>query len=219
MKEIYNLLQQITDTQAARVVMELGAHRGEDTTHLRRTFPYAQLYSFEPDPRNIAAMRRNGSADKATLVEAAVSDRDGSASFHLSSAVLSIAPAWVSDAEYSGSSSLKRPLGDVHPWLKFDATVVVSTLTLDTFARERGVEHIDLIWADVQGAEDLMIVGGKTALSHTSLLYTECTETGEYEGQIGLEEILELLPGRWDVVKRYPFDVLLRNMSYSVVAR
>jgi FkbM family methyltransferase len=221
MKEIYNLLPQIMDTRAARVVMELGAYRGEDTAHLRRTFPNAQLYSFEPDPRNVEAMRRNGLPDKTALVEAAVSDRDGSASFHLSSAELSIAPAWVSDAEYSGSSSLKRPLGTsgVHPWLRFDATVVVPTLTLDTFVRERGIEYIDFIWADLQGAEDLMIAGGKSALSNASLLYTECTETSEYEGQIGLEEILERLPRRWEVVKRFPYDVLLRNMSYSFGAR
>jgi FkbM family methyltransferase len=220
MKEIYNLLPQIIDTRAVRVVMEFGAYRGEDTVHLRRTFPNAQLYSFEPDPRNVGEMRRNGSADQTTLVEAAVSDRDGSASFHLSSAELSIAPQWVSDAEYSGSSSLKRPLGtsDVHPWLRFDATVVVPTLTLDTFVRERGIEHIDFIWADVQGAEDLMIAGGKAALSHASLLYTECTETSEYEGQIGLEEILERLPGPWEVIQRFPYDVLLRNMSYSMGA-
>ena len=217
MKEIYSLLPQIVDTRAARVVLELGAYQGEDTAHLSRTFPNAQIYSFEPDPRNVDAMRRNGSADKTALVEAAVSDRDGSAAFHLSSAELSIAPGWVSDAEYSGSSSLKRPLGipEVHPWLRFEATVVVPTLMLDTFVRERGIDHIDLIWADVQGAEDLMIAGGEKALAATSLLYTECTETSEYEGQIGLEEILERLPGTWDVVKRFPFDVLLRNRTHS----
>jgi len=58
-----------------------------------------------------------------------------------------------------------------------------------------------------------MIAGGRIALAHTSFLYTECTEANEYEGQIGLCEMLERLPGRWEVVERFPFDVLLRNLT------
>ncbi|MBL8990857.1 MAG: FkbM family methyltransferase, partial [Phycisphaerae bacterium] len=88
MTDIYRLLPQVMATASARVVVELGAHRGEDTMRLRATFPNARLYSFEPDPRNIHAMRQSGVAAFTTLIEAAVSDRDGEAPFHLSSADL-----------------------------------------------------------------------------------------------------------------------------------
>jgi FkbM family methyltransferase len=214
-KEIYAVLPEVLDPTSARVVVELGAHQGEDTLQLRRLFPNAELYSFEPDPRNVEAMRRNGSAAATTLVEAAVSDRDGFATFHLSSAALDEAPSWVRDAEYSGSSSLKPPgaVADVHPWLRFDRAVTVATLSLDSFVRERSIRWIDFVWADVQGAEDLMLAGGTTALSRTELLYTECAESGEYEGELGVEEIVDRLPGSWEVVRRFPFDVLLRNVT------
>ena len=214
MKEIYAVLPQVMETRAARVVLELGAHQGEDTRHLRRVFPDARLYSFEPDPRNVEAMRRNGSIRETTLLEAAVSDHDGFGMFHLFRAVLAEAPSWVQEAEYSGSSSLKRFGGEnIHPWLKFDRTVTVPTVMLDTFVRQHVVERVDLVWADVQGAEDLVTAGGLAALSITSFLYTECTEAREYAGQIGLEEMLERLPGNWEVVQRFPFDVLLRNLT------
>jgi FkbM family methyltransferase len=212
MKEIYAVLPEILDASAARVVLELGAHQGEDTRHLRRAFPGAELYSFEPDPRNVEAMRKNGSISETTLLEAAVSDHDGFATFHLSRAELGDAPSWVRDAEYSGSSSLKRS-EDVHPWLRFETAVTVPTVTLDTFVRRYGIEHIDVVWADVQGAEDLMIAGGQQALSATSFLFTECMEAKEYEGQIDLGEMLERLPGEWEILRRFPFDVLLRNLA------
>lgn len=73
--------------------------------------------------------------------------------------------------------------------------MTVRTLTLDTLVKTYGIDRVDVVWADVQGAEDLMIADGQIALACTSFLYTECTETNEYQGQIGLGEMLELLPG------------------------
>lgn len=215
MKEIYGLLPRIMDTAAARVVVELGAHQGEDTVQLRRVFPNALLYSFEPDPRNIHAMRQNGTACLTTLIEAAVADHDGTAEFHLSSADMRSAPAWVKSEDYAGSSSLKPAAGLArsHPWCNLDKSVIVRTVTLDTFARARGIEHIDFLWADVQGAEDLLIAGGQRILANTGFLYTECSDQGEYQGQIGLDEIVRRLPGHWEVVERFPYDVLLRNLT------
>ncbi len=215
MKEVYALFPHVVDTGAARVVLELGAYRGEDTAHLRGMFPNAHLYSFEPDPRNLEVLRRNGSAEITTLVDVAVGDRDGEATFRLSSAVMSSAPSWVTDPEYSGSSSLKRPAAmvEIHPWLRLDEEITVRMLTLDTFVKTHGIDRIDLVWADVQGAEDLMIAGGQIALARTRFLYTECSEANEYEGQIDLGEMLERLPGRWEVIERFPFDVLLRNLT------
>lgn len=182
---------------------------------LRRAFPNAHLFSFEPDPRNIHAMRQNGAARLTTLVEAAVADQDGPREFHLSSAELAGAPSWVKTTEYSGSSSLKRPAHHTfaHPWCKFESSITVRGLTLDTFVSAHEIDRIDFMWADVQGAEDLLIAGGQQALSRTEFLYTECVENSEYQGQIGLDEILRRLPGAWELVERFPYDALLRNRT------
>ena len=75
---------------------------------------------------------------------------------------------------------------------------------------EHGIEHVDFIWADVQGAEVDLVEGGQRTLANTRLLYTEINDIEMYEGQITLEGLLARLPG-WSVVKRYPNDVLLRN--------
>ena len=77
------------------------------------------------------------------------------------------------------------------------------------------VKTVDLLWADVQGAEVDLIEGGRETLARTSYLYTEYSNAELYAGQINLEEILARLPG-WRVVQNFPTtedyaDVLLEN--------
>ncbi len=61
-------------------------------------------------------------------------------------------------------------------------------------------------------AENLFIRGGQEALGKTRYLYTEYSNRELYEGQVNLPQLLALLPD-YEVVARYPGDVLLRNKT------
>lgn len=216
MNPIYPILSSILEPSAALTIIECGAHDGSDSLNLRRAFPNAAIFSFEPDPRNIAKIRGRGIDRMVELNAMAVGDRDGTASFHLSSANLNKeCPEWIKSTEWSGSSSLKRPVEHLqnHPWCEFNQTLEVPILKLDTFREKKGFGGVDLVWADVQGAEDLVISGAQETLGATSYFYTEYGENQEYEGQIGLAQIMTRLPGVWEVMKQFPFDALLRNVS------
>jgi FkbM family methyltransferase len=216
MNPIYPILSSILDRGARLNIIECGAHDGSDSYSLRRTFPNASIFSFEPDPRNIAKIRERGIDRIVDLNAAAVGDRDGTAPFHLSSANMSKeCPDWIKTPEWAGSSSLKEPVEHLRnqPWCEFNQTLDVPILRLDTFASVKGLANIDLIWADVQGAEDLVIAGAQKALASTSYFYTEYGEIEEYRGQLGLAQIMTRLPGIWEVVRQFPFDVLFRNVS------
>jgi hypothetical protein len=88
----------------------------------------------------------------------------------------------------------------------------VQTMRLDTFCAEQKIRRIDFIWADVQGAEADLIAGATESLKFTRLLYTEYNENEMYEGQMGLRKLVGLLPD-FDVLVRFPDDVLLRNRT------
>lgn len=214
---IYAQLAALIPQSPPPVIIECGCHVGVDTQRLRETFPGARLIAVEPDPRNLAQLSSRGITSIAEVLPMAVSDHDGTATFHLSEADLNTEhPSWVKSRDYSGSSSLKRPAEHAvqHPWCVFEKSVEVPTITLDTLARERSIDRIDLIWADVQGAEDLLIAGGQAALARTRYLYTEFSDTEVYKGQIPLAQILDRLPGgpqAWSIVEKFPYDVLLRN--------
>jgi len=114
------------------------------------------------------------------------------------------------------SGSIRKPKNHlkVHPWCKFEKNIVIETKTLDTWCREQGIDRIDFIWMDVQGAEIDVIRGARNALKKTRYLYTEYSNKELYEGQLSLKQVLKELV-EFDVVVRYPDDILLKNKNES----
>ncbi|HYA09938.1 MAG TPA: FkbM family methyltransferase, partial [Gaiellaceae bacterium] len=172
-------------------------HRGEDTAWLAE-LPGVVIHAFEPDPRNSQPPRSN-----LTLHRTAVADRDGRGPLLLS------VEGW--GQEWTHSSSIKRPKNHLQRFpVSFGDTVEVELVALDSFHRELGLDVVDFIWADVQGAEGEMVRGGRETLARTRYLYTEYSDHELYEGQATLAELLELLPD-FRVLELWPEDVLLEN--------
>lgn len=215
---IYQFLSMGPLDEAGRspTIVEIGAARGEDTLRLWSMFPRARFYVFEPDPRNIETLK-GILPPQVTLIEAAVSNQIGEATFHMSDGRHN-APEH-QGKPWSYSSSLKAPKDhlQVYSWVSFDRTVTVPTTTLDAFVQHHGIQGIDFIWADVQGAEDLMIAGGQQALARTRYLFTEYADRELYSGQITLSQLHERLPGgtdAWKLLYRWPEDVLFKNLRF-----
>ena len=199
----------------ARMVLEIGAHHGTHTDMLLAAFPKATVHAFEPDPRAIEVHRRSIRDRRATLHELAIGAENGRAEFHVSSGL----PPGAGDAarrEYpkgwDQSGSLRAPKKHIerYPWVKFARTIKVDVRTLDTFAAKHAIDSIDLIWADMQGAEGDLAKGGAATLARTRFLYCEYSDDELYEGEPTLAALLEMLPG-FEVVKRYAHDALLAN--------
>ena len=189
------------------VILEIGASDGTDSEALLSQFPEARMFLFEPDPRQIAGLRtRFEGSRNVIVVEAAISDTDGSSPFWLSA-------GQNSHSRYIGSSSIKQPANASRfvPEVKFEEVVEVPTRSLDSWAEETGISSIDLVWADVQGAERELIVGGTRTLNNlTRYFYTEYSNEMLYQGQPTLEEILRMLDG-FELLGIFGSNVLLRN--------
>jgi FkbM family methyltransferase len=191
-------------------ILEIGCNDGSDTLAFLRVMPQAKIYCFEPDPRAIARFKNNLGLDldKVRLVEIALSDRTGKVDFHSSTGGY-LPEGW----DFSGS--IRRPKNHLerYPWVKFEKTITVSTCRLDDWCAENDIKQVDFIWMDVQGAEADVIAGASNILRETRFLYTEYSNNELYEGQLPLKDLLSLLPS-FEVVARYPGDVLLRNKEY-----
>lgn len=190
---------------APKLIIEVGAHVGQDTARLA-AIPGATVHAFEPDPRNPPTGLPN-----VIFNRAAVSRYDGRAQFYQS--------VERNGAPWTCSGSIRAPTGhlDAYPDVDFaDQTITVDAVALDTYARRHGLGVVDLIWADVQGAEADLILGAAELLKRTRLLYTEHCEPPLYAGQPSLAEIVALLPG-WRLVGDWPSgepgvaDALLEN--------
>jgi FkbM family methyltransferase len=204
-----------------KTLVEIGAHFAEDTVIFRASHPTARIVAFEPDPRNIALIRTLGRDTLCELYPLALSNSNGQQTFHLSSGYLSGHPDKMHrDNPYSSSSSLKKPtayLGQILPELKFEKDTTVDCVRLDDFAPLTDTT-IDFIWADVQGAEDLVFGGATETLKRTRFVYTEYA-TGLYDGQLNKAQLLALFGKDWVVVHDYgnghDGDILLKNSTIA----
>jgi FkbM family methyltransferase len=210
--DIYRFLQDLNP----KVLVEIGVHFGEDTRRFREMFPSARIVGFEPDPRNIAIVRDTGVDQICEFHPVALSNRNGIQPFYLSSGKATHnTDRQHLENDWSSSSSLKRPTGhlDLHKWITFPKTVDVQCMRLDDVVSLQDTT-VDFIWADVQGAEDIVFAGAANLLSRTRYVYTEYA-TDLYEGQLNRDQLIQMFGPRWSVVHDFGGDILLKNQGYA----
>lgn len=200
-QHLWPMLDAITDRPP--VVVEIGVHHGTTTRlfHMAARRPI-HWYGFEPDPRNLKVLWAAGICPFSW----AASDEEGTAILHGSGGETPGCPG----REHTDSSSLNVPTAhlEAHPWCTFrrEDCFTVHTMPVDkTVIKTEPV--IDLIWADVQGAQRKVLRGAEATLRRTRYLYIEVHPTPMYEDEPTFEELCAMLPD-FEVVQRYPADVL-----------
>jgi FkbM family methyltransferase len=197
------------------VVFEIGAHHCESTRQIISFFPSnVRYFAFEPDPRNIAVCIRHPlvTSQKVRFIPLALGDEPSRRAFYMSGGKFRNSKNW------DESSSLLRPSGHLflYPEINFDQQIQVEVSTLDMVCEDEGVDHIDFIWMDVQGAEHLVFSGGRKILPRTQFIYTECSKANQlYMGQMTLSQLLDMLP-TFCIDQDYGSNVLLRNTALGL---
>ncbi len=125
------------------LIIEAGAHIGRDTLKMALLWPQAQIYAFEPVPSLFDQLKeRIKGQPNVHCFPLALSDSTGMATLHVSSGASTAASSLLEPWEYRQ----KRPN------VLFDP-LQVPTITLDQWAHEHNISHIDFLWLDMQGAE------------------------------------------------------------------
>ncbi len=198
------------------VILEIGCNSGSHTLWFLQAFSRPRIHCFEPDPRAIARFKKKvGERENVALHEIALSDRDGEITFHQSDGQRDESQVQLLPEGWDFSGSIRKPKDHLkeYPWVTFEHSITVPTMTLDHWCRDRQIEHIDFIWMDVQGAEMDVINGGRATLQKTRYLYTEYSTKELYEGQATLKSLLKNLP-EFKALIRYPNDILLQNARF-----
>lgn len=186
--EIEYDLKKFFKLEQIKVVLDIGACDGLDSIKYSKLFPLSKVYSFEPLETNIKLIYSN--IDKYHIQNVfpfmlALSDQKGEAEFYVSSGR---PDDFSEDVEWdfgNKSSSLLQPnkTKDVHPWLKFQEKVVVSTETLKNFLVENQLNSVDFIHMDVQGAELMVLKGADSFLQKIKMIWLEVENIELYKNQ------------------------------------
>ncbi len=150
-------------TQPGCVVLDVGANHGRFAKHLAALHGGdCTVYAFEPLEYNRAVLRvAVGRAGNVTIVPLALSNEAGETELFIpykrASRRFSHGSAHLGDRG-SGVAFGTRTAPDV-------CRALIQTVRLDDWAQEQGLERLDLMKIDVEGAEPLVIEGAMETLA------------------------------------------------------
>lgn len=191
-----------------KVILDGGAFKGKWTVEAHQIFPDAQIIIAEPNPFIQDSIKINIShiKPKPILIEAAIGEKAGSATFNM-----------FKDSQSDTSASLLDNVGG-------DATtkVVVEIASVDEIAERLGLWP-DLIKLDLQGAELQALRGAKKALKHAQMVMVEFGCLDAYVGRTTPQELMAELYKfsycLYDIVDCHyrPFDNALTGGDFFFV--
>jgi FkbM family methyltransferase len=133
---------------------DVGANEGLYTVFAaRRVGSEGRVLAFEPSRRERARLLRNLERNGLTNVEliaCALAERDGEARL------------FVAHEEHSGHNTLGR---FVYRDVELEEEEVVPVHSLDSAAAERGLERVDVVKVDIEGAEEAFLSGARRTLT------------------------------------------------------
>ncbi len=122
---------------SAKSIVDLGANIGLATRLFAARYPAASIVAVEPDPQNFAMLNRNTHRQieqgRCRLIHAAIWDKDGDVSLQPSEGEGQFDSVRTTEAQESGSR--------------------VRAITMETLLNETGLEQIDILKIDIEGAE------------------------------------------------------------------
>ena len=152
------------------IVLDCGGHIGTFARFALDERGARQVVSFEPDKSNAACYRVNLEREirdgRATLVEAGLWDQPGSLSF-------------TPDNNGNSGSGVVSQVGELE----------IRTVTIDSVAEELGLDRVDFIKMDIEGAERRALAGSCSVLRNWAPRMAICT----YHSEGDAEEIQQLV--------------------------
>ena len=137
----------------ARAILDCGANVGFASHYFAERHPEAQIVAVEADPTTFERLASNVAGhDRITPVHAALSDADGTATFY-------------SAATSMSSSLTRRDAGQQE--------VSVPAITLSTLLRETGIDRVDVLKLDIEGAEFDVLAAAQDELGRVGVVAAE----------------------------------------------
>ena len=168
------------------IIFEIGCADGRDTRKFLQTFgDNLKLYTFDPEPVNIKALSEIGATNyrgesnndiiqdpRNIFHPYAMCDEDKTIIFNRSRDI-GYPDKGEGVGRYSGSIHDPVNQASMYTGILFDQTVEAQGRSLDSFCKEKFIEHIDFIWMDTQGAEREVLGGMKKSYTNIDYIYTE----------------------------------------------
>lgn len=166
------------------VIIEAGAYEGVESVGMAKKWPEGLLYCFEPIPELYNKM-----------IFATKDCKNIKTYPYAIGNTVGFAKMYVSEYPYqpgvpSQSSSLLEPKEHLkYSDVKFSNTISVPITTFDNWAKENKIDHVDLMWLDMQGFELNALKASPDILKTVKVILTEVEHVEAYANQALFSEI------------------------------
>lgn len=171
------------------VIVEAGTYDGKDTVELSKLLPKAKIYTLEPIPelfsKSATAIKNCANV---RLYNKALSDQTGSAIMYTSEE--RNRPGITSQ-----SSSLLAPKDHLKhaPNTLFKKKIEIDAITLDDWAQQNQIDHIDFLKLDIQGYELNVLQASPKLFNTVKVILLEVEFVEAYKGQYLYADIKDWL--------------------------
>lgn len=210
-KELFLLRRLVTP---GAVCLDVGAAGGAHLLAMARGVgPEGRVVGFEPRPGSLAALRRlvrlTGVGDRVTLVPAALSDGPGQLPLRI--------PIVPTRAHLPGTT---RALDGAAAFARLPAReITVATRSLDEVVATEGLERVDVLKIDVEGAELAVLSGARGTLSeHRPVVLVEADDLHQARFDATAQDVVDEVVASGYAAHRYRRGRLERCQGDRVVA-
>jgi FkbM family methyltransferase len=174
-------IKDIIDFNKVKVVLDIGSRDACQSLELARWFPNATVYAFEANPDALIWVEKNSAlCNRVKVVPFAVSDVDGELSFYK-----------VVNGNIGASSLYQVNHLRSFEWKQVETKV--RSIRIDSWLIENGIEKVDIVWADVQGAESSVFNGFGKFLPSVDAIATEVAIEKLYDRSTLKSDLDEIL--------------------------
>ena len=167
------------------VIIEARACSGADTLELSKIWPKSQIHAFEPNPHTYQMLvKQVDGLSNIYTYNLALGNKIEMADFYVCRH-----PCLPIEEDTADPSSLFPPIRDKMPTVRFDQVIQVPVVTLDQWAEKFGVDHVDFIWFDMQGAEGIVLQACPKILSTVKVVQAEFFRENFYEDTMLLPDL------------------------------
>jgi FkbM family methyltransferase len=150
------------------VILDIGSRDGCQSLELNRWFPHAKIYAFEPVKENYEFTVKNVEQNENIKVYPyAINSYNGTTKFY---------------EVYNGNVGASSLLKTTNHWRSSQwaqKETEVECIVLSDWLKQNNINKVDLIWMDVQGAENIVLDSLKDYLNDVKIIATE----------VGLQEL------------------------------
>jgi len=189
------------DNKNIRIVLDIGAHKGEFLNHIKKIKSIRKVYSLEPQKKIFNELLKEIDNKKFFAYNIAISNNNGKQKMQIN--------------DFSMTSTLSK-LNEKSKYYKIKNLIIgnkkkkfefIKTEKLDFFTKKRKLKNIDLLKIDTEGHELNVVKSGLKTLKNTKYILVEFRQNDLYLNYSSSLLHKMITKNNFELVKNFKFPM------------